>query len=170
MIEEQYLGKTIKSVPVSAFENRRFDTPNTAEERYPGLVLASDTIIPKEAMDWYLQSTAYMGYSIMGKYAAIKPLSIKSSIESLLQNIVDETFEVDNLGYATSQADLSSYESFISEFDLTYSKEKSGELRQALYPLDATQHNLSILTDDEIDLSLYDDVDLKIYIVGENCD
>lgn len=170
MIKVEYLGKSIKSIPVEEFENCRFDDPSNGDERYPGLALVSVDIVPKNAHDWFLQCTAHMGYSIMPKYAAIKPLSIKSSIEPLLRRIVEEEFEESNLGYGTTEAEYTNYTNMIEKHGLTYTRSKSGELRQALYPLDATQSNLSILTHDDIDLFNYEDVNLLIYVVGENCD
>lgn len=105
------------------------------------------------------------------------PLSIRSQMRSVLESIVEEGFTSDGLDYfnrmdnQTGSKIREAYLSVLHSMGLSCNEQNLEHLTQALYPVDVTVINLSILTDDQIDLgALQISYGLVIFIVGQNCD
>ncbi|MFV7771698.1 hypothetical protein [Shewanella marisflavi] len=179
MIEEQYLGKTLQSIPSQVFHSG-FDDPSCGVQRYPALVIASTEVVPPSAMNWFLaeQDCGAFGSFVKFKSAAIFPLAIRPCIHDILTNIVDEEFAGESgLDYFSCESPdeqkriQDSYLAVLANAGLSCSNVIVNELTQALYPVDATRENLSILSDDSFDFDAVNGINgLTIYIVGRNSD
>jgi hypothetical protein len=173
MINTRYCGMHISEIAEKEFSHG-FD-PN---ERWPSLVLASSETVPAVgAGEWRLASEDCGGFYCDTFYAAVLTLSIRSQIKTVLESIVDERFTSDGLDYFNmmdNQARAEIREAYLSVLHgvgLSCNEQNLGQLTQALYPVDATVNNLSILSDDLIELeALQVSEGLVIFIVGENCD
>lgn len=173
MINPQYCGMNISEITEKEF-SYGFD-PN---ERWPSLVLASNETVPAVgAGEWHLAYEDCGGFSCDTFYAAVLPLSIRSQIKTVLESIVDEGFTSDGLDYFNmmdnqTRAEIrEAYLSVLHSVGLSCNEQNLKQLTQALYPVDATVKNLSILSVDQIELeTLQVSEGLVIFIVGENCD
>ncbi|ENH3410656.1 hypothetical protein ABWC92_000858 [Escherichia coli] len=173
MINPQYYGMRISDIAEDKF-SLGFD-PN---ERWPSLVLASGETVPAVgAGEWRLASEDCGGFYCDTFYAAVLPLSIRSEMNAVLESIVDERFTTDGLDYFNmmdnqARAEIrEAYLSVLQSVGLSCNEQNLAQLTQALYPVDATIDNLSILSDDLIELgTLQVSEGLVIFIVGENCD
>ncbi|MCW1829835.1 hypothetical protein OLZ31_23630 [Enterobacter asburiae] len=173
MINIQYCGMHISQIAEEEF-GYGFD-PN---ERWPSLVLASSETVPAVgSSEWRLASEDCGGFSCDTFDAAVLPLSIRSQIATVLESIVEERFTSDGLDYFSmmdNQARTKIREAYLSvlhSVGLSCNEQNLKQLTQALYPVDATEMNLSILSDDQIDLgALQVSEGLVIFIVGQNCD
>ena len=172
MIESRYYGSTLASIADPAFRSG-FDP----DGRWPALVLASIFTVPDGVQDsWQLAVESCGGYSCDERKAAVLPLSIRPEKQGFLTNIADENFSPEPLDYlgmnaGNNDAVRHGYLACLHAAGLSCSQENLGLLTQALYPVDATPGNLSILSGDHVDLSLFQDRHgLVIFIVGQNCD
>lgn len=178
MIVKEYLGAELSLVPSDLFHHG-FDDPSLLDQRYPSLVLAAVDKVPLIAANWFLAYQDCDGFGCGSESAAILPLSIKPEILSELIRIVDEEFAGDGgLDYFLvmnpddARAIRGSYLGAISKLGLTCTSELSETLTQALYPIDATNANLNILSNEKVNLEEIEKSGSKlcIYIVGANCD
>lgn len=124
------------------------------------------------------------GFAIYQQPAAILPLTIRPELLKNLAAIADEVFASStgcdlDYGLPHDHADrlkvINEYKTALQELNLTWDSSNinpSNELRQALYPVDATIENLRMLTPDFVDVERLskDGCELYIYIVGTNCD
>lgn len=173
MINIQYCGMHISQIAEEEF-GYGFD-PN---ERCPSLVLASGETVPAVGSgEWRLASEDCGGFSCDNFYAAVLPLSIRSQIATVLESIVEERFTSDGLDYFSMMDNQArakirgAYLSLLHSVGLSCNEQNLKLLTQALYPVDATVTNLSILSNDQIDLgALQVSEGLVIFIVGQNCD
>ena len=163
---------------ISEIAEKEFSYGFDLDERWPSLVLASSETVPAvDAGEWQLAYESCGGFSCDTFYAAVLPLSIRSQIKTVLESIVDERFTTDGLDYFTmmdkqTRAKIrEDYLSVLHSVGLSCNEQNLAQLTQALYPVDTTMTNLSILTDDKIDLgTLQVSEGLVIFIVGQNCD
>lgn len=173
MVNPQYCGMNISEITEKEF-SYGFDP----DERWPSLVLASSETVPAVgAGEWQLAYESCGGFSCDTFYAAVLPLSIRSQIKTILESIVDERFTSDGLDYFNmmdnqTRAEIrEAYLSVLHSVGLSCNEQNLKQLTQALYPVDATVKNLSILSEDHIELeTLQVSEGLVIFIVGENCD
>ena len=91
MIDKTILEKDIGDLPSKLFHHG-FDDPQLADQRFPGLVIASLDHVPKSASHWFLASQDCDGFSCDSLEAAILPLDIDPDYIKRLNLIVNEDF------------------------------------------------------------------------------
>lgn len=177
MIDSAYLGQPVDGIDESRF-SYGFDDPSLLDQRYPSLVLASLERVPRNAESWFLASQDCGGFACDQEFGAILPMSIRPEMLDQLSAIANEDFAGDGgLDYygvsskATQKAIQAGYIESVTRIGLTCPTGLAVEhLTQALYPIEVTEQNIQALTTDQVRLDRYADVDLMIFIVGENCD
>ncbi|WP_210467370.1 hypothetical protein [Vibrio crassostreae] len=154
-----------------------FDNPNVDTDK-PTLVLAATRQIPSNTDGWILATQTCGGFGCYQTDAAIMLLSIKPEMMNSIQRIVDEDWYKDSLDYEgfclPESEPVKAYIHELAKIGITFNALGSGvRLSQALYPVDAVQFNLDILTHDQISLKEIDpngECGLIIFMVGDNCD
>lgn len=177
MIEKIYLGKSLDHIPIELFRYS-FDSPSLQNQRFPGLVLASLEYVPHVGFNWFLAYEDCGGMSCDTTYAAILPLEIREDIHDAITRIAEEEFAGEGgLDYFSVENEdkreeiKRAYMNSLGKIGLTCSAELLAGLTQALYPVDATYENLRILSNTDVDLDCFININgLVIYIVGANCD
>lgn len=154
-----------------------FDNPNIDSDE-PTLVLAATRQVPDNTDGWILATQTCGGYGCYQTDAAIMVLSIKPEIMNSIQRIVEEDWYPDSLDYegfcSPESEPVKAYIQELAKLALQFNALDSHiRLSQALYPVDAVQSNLDILTADQVNLKEIDPNDecgIIIYLVGHNCD
>ncbi|HCP6548538.1 TPA: hypothetical protein ACNBIW_003810 [Escherichia coli] len=168
MIDLQYRGKAVSSIPKEAFA-----CGFTVTDSYPTLVLASVSIVPDTTDEqWRLAYEHTSGHYCNTVYCAVRELSIRSEVLAAVRGIADDCFTHENISYfetlptesrETARLD---YLQTLTGFGLTCSPVNLNRLTQTLYPLDATPENLRKLSGDIIDLHVCPTGDLVLFITG----
>lgn len=181
MMAANYSAKGYEGQKIEAIQDAKmwvaFDNPNIDSDK-PTLVLAATEQVPSNTDGWMLATQTCGGFGCYQTDAAIMLLSIKPEIMDSIQHIVDEEWYPDSLDYegvcSPESEPVKSYLHELAKIGLTFNALGSDiRLSQALYPVDAVQSNLDILTADQVNLKEIDPNDecgLIIYLVGDNCD
>jgi hypothetical protein len=201
MSAAQFVGQSIRDLAVRADLRLAFAFPKPTDRWEPNdrpvLALACFRRVPKGAAlyPWQLFEVTCGGFlcdTAHGTGLLLRSLPepenwtkdlLSDPINRLIADLWGENFtEVGAMDYPPGVDDkvMTQYRQRLVQMNITWSKPADrysrGHLKQAIYPMDATDSNLRILTGDptaKIDSLLADDpteTDAWLVVLGQNCD
>lgn len=138
--------------------------------KLPVTVLLSS--LPQEGAGWQsVTNHVCGGYARKNLTAWVYPLTLLPAVQEMIDDILFEQFLGDitkGLDEGVSDKQRAEYRTFLSRHAVTVSDSNLAALMQAVYPMDASEKNLQVMTGKTAIKGITLD-GLQIAVLGDNC-